>query len=127
MIHEETVEKLIEETSAMTAYTKSQPGMDQPDDLANRLTSMNAYLARSGEINATAKLLLKQQVAQIYDVIGPELSKMKATDAKRVVTTKTMRTEFLIDLSERLNSNLVHEGNNIRRQLQYISDQMNII
>ena len=124
LIHTETIEKLIEETLAMTAFMKEEVGMDAPDDLAGRLTKMNAYLARSGEIFAVAKLLLTEQVAQIYDVMEEDLGKLKATDAKRVVTTKTRRAAYLIDLSERLNHNLVHEGNNIRRQLQYIEDQI---
>lgn len=124
LIHTETIEKLIEETLAMTAFTKEEVGMDAPDDLAGRLTNMNAYLARSGEIFAVAKLLLTEQVAQIYDVMEEDLDKLKATDAKRIVTVKTRRAAYLIDLSERLNHNLVHEGNNIRRQLQYIEDQI---
>ncbi len=124
MIHDQTVEALVEETLSMTQYAKTPLTMDDPDGLAEALTTVNAFLARSGEIFATARLLLVEQVAQIYDVMAEELGKMKATDARRVVTTKTRRAAFLIDLSERLNHNLVHEGDNIRRQLQYLSDQM---
>lgn len=127
MMHEDIaglVETLIAETSDMTAFTKTPAAMDDPDGLAERLTTMNVFLARSGEIYATARLLLTEQTAQIYAVLGEELRAMKATEARRIVNEKTRRTDFLIDLSERLNHNLVHEGNNIRRQLQYLGDQM---
>ena len=127
MMHEDIagqVEAMIAETTNMTAFTKNPATMDDPDGLAERLTTMNVFLARSGEIYATAKLLLTEQTAQIYAVLGEELRAMKATEARRIVNEKTRRTDFLINLSERLNHNLVHEGNNIRRQLQYLGDQM---
>ncbi len=124
LIHAEKIEELIGETLSMTEFTKQPAPMDYPDGLAERLTTMNSYLARSGEIYATAKLLLTEQVAQIRDVMEEDLKRMKATEARRDIEYRTRRAGFLIDLSERLNHNLVHEGNNIRRQLQYISEQM---
>lgn len=127
LIHTELVEKMIAETAVMTEQTKNAPGMETPDAMADYLSKINAFLARSGEINATAKLLLQEQVRAVRDVREDDYKKMKATEAKSDIQYRTRRTEFLIDLSERLNHNLVHEGNNIRRQLQYLSDQMTTI
>lgn len=124
LIHSDNVEALIAETLSMTAVTKQPPTMDTPDALAEYLTSLTSYLARSGEIYATAKLLLQEQYQAIKDVMEEDYKKKKATEVKADMQYRTRRTDYLIDLSERLNHNLVHEGNNVRKQIQYITDQM---
>ena len=53
-----------------------------------------------------------------------EFSKMKSTEQRKTIAFKTRNTQYLIDMSERLNHNIVQESNNIRRQIQYWTDQM---
>lgn len=118
---------LIKETENMTAVTKAPPRMDNPDGMADYLSTITAFLARSGEINAQSKLLLQEEIMEIRQARKEEYEKMKATDVRQDIQYRTRRNDYLIDLSERLNQNLVHEGNNIRRQLQYLSDQMHTI
>lgn len=123
----ERVEILIRETESMTAVTKTPPRMDNPDGMADYLSTMTAYLARSGEIYAQSKLLLQEEIMEIRQARKEEYEKMKATDVRQDIQYRTRRNDYLIDLSEKLNHNLVHEGNNIRKQLQYLSDQMKIV
>ena len=124
MLYSDKIEALTSEILDITSFAKEEIPLNCPAALAERLTKISSYLARTGEIFATAKLILCEQEQNIRDVMADELSRLKPTEQKRTITYKTRHTQYLIDLAERLNHEMVNIGNNVRKQIQYNIDQM---
>lgn len=114
MIHE------IEEMQSFLETTAS----DNPKELIERLTDINAYLARSGKLLADAKAFQDEVTANVYVSHIEFLSHVPATVAIKFVAAQSVTANQLVTWLDRINRTLVHAGDNIRTQISFAKQDM---
>lgn len=116
MIFQDEVRRLLEETDGMLAFMWQSVSIDEPEVIARRLTDINVYLARSAYILSQAQYIKECQEEEILSTVDRAL---KATEIKRIISAATKETSLLLSRTELVNHDLVHQGNNLRKQLSY--------
>ena len=96
---------------------------NEPAVLLDRLTMLNVYLARSGELKANIQFLYDlQQDKEINTLSVTDLQPMKL---REVLKGKLALENYALNLADRLNATIVHQIDSIRSQLSYMKTELN--
>ena len=104
-----TLEEINKECERMQEFLEITAS-DDPDELVQRLTEINVYLARSSKLLADARLLQSERIRQeVEDNMGT-IRMLSATLAKKYVDALAF----------------VHVGDNIRTQISFAKEQLKL-
>lgn len=97
---------------------------DNPQELVQRLTDINVYMARSGKLLADAKLLQDNAMNEVYDRHVDFICRVPATIASKFTTSKLADVNYLVNGLDRINRTSVHQGDNIRTQISFAKQDL---
>lgn len=117
--------KLYEESLQMQSFLEVTTS-DNPQELVQRLTDINVFMARSGKLLADAKLMQDKTVANIYARRGDYVTRMPATIATKFISSQSGDVNYLVNLLDRINRTTVHQGDNIRTQISFAKQDMTL-
>lgn len=120
-----TLEEINKECERMQEFLEITAS-DDPDELVQRLTEINVYLARSSKLLADARLLQSERIRQeVEDNMGT-IRMLSATLAKKYVDALASEESRAVDWLDRLNRSFVHVGDNIRTQISFAKEQLKL-
>lgn len=115
--------KLYKECLEMQSFLEITTS-DNPQELVQRLTDINVFMARSGKLLADAKLMQDKTVANIYERRSDYVIRMPATIATKFISSQSDDTNYLVNFLDRINRSCVHQGDNIRTQISFAKQDM---
>ena len=98
-----------------------------PDVYVERLRLLNTFLARTGVLLAIAKYELASEIGKIYETEEEKIKSFTPTQTKEYIKGKTATASFYVDWCDRMNSNCVHQAENLRTLLSYEKAQMQFV
>lgn len=119
---------IIEEARKMQDYLDVTCSSDI-NEMIERISSLNAYMSRSGEMLAISKReLRKKKSSQINETI---ISIAKAAHLSASVQNALLESiceeeSFIVDWLERINRSCVHQCDNLRTLISYEKEQLRI-
>lgn len=99
---------------------------DDPNELIERLTMLNTYLARSGMLLAEAKFLQDEGTAAVFAEHAKAILKMPATVATKFIASQCKDENYLVNWLERINRACVHQSDNLRTQVSFTKEQLKL-
>ena len=115
------MQNLLEEAEKMQNYLEIECS-DNIAEIIERIKTLSAYLARSGNMLAEAKRIYKRKVTSeiantIIDIAKENFLSAKAQNA--LVDAIAEDEAFLVDKLDRINSSCVHQIDALRSILSY--------
>ena len=117
--------EIIEELQTMQDYLEITPS-DNPEELIERLTTINTYMARSSFLIAELKYLKDHAVAQAFFTHKEKISEMPASLANKFIDSICYEANKLYTWIDRINRTCVHQGENLRTQISFIKEQLKL-
>ena len=114
----------IEELKKIQEFLESEPVTDDPAELIDRLTKMNAYMARSGFLMAEAQADRDAAIAGVFAEHQKAILQMPATVSQKFISAMCKDENFYATWTERINRLCVHESDNLRTQVSYAKENM---
>lgn len=99
---------------------------DDAHELTERLTTLNAYMARSGQMLAQAKNRQDRAVAQAYAKNDHTIAGMSPSIARKFIDAQCANENYLVNWLDRINRTCVHQGENIRTQISFAKEQLSL-
>ncbi len=102
---------------------------NNPEEIQERISILNVYMARSGEMLAQAKKLYNQKVSsQIAETIIKIAKEqyLSATAQNALVKSIAEEEQFLVDWIERINRSCTHQVDALRSLLSYEKEQLRL-
>ena len=99
---------------------------DDANELVERLTYINVYMARSAKLLADAKLMQDKATVRVFAEHGKAIVKMPATIAAKFIGAMCEQENYLVNWLDRINRALVHQGDNIRTQVSFNKEQLKL-
>lgn len=99
---------------------------DNPQELVQRLTDINVYMARSGKLLADAKAIQDEMTAEIYKEHDVFISRVPATIATKFISSQSVTINQIVNWLDRINRTLVHASDNIRTQISFAKQDMSL-
>lgn len=121
----ESLETLEREASAIQEFLET-PYCDDPHSMSGRLTELNIYMARSGAMLAEAVRLQDEATGRVYAEYRAQIGKMPATIATRFIQSQCVRENHLVKWLERINASCKHQSDNLRTQISFAKEQLNL-
>lgn len=122
---EEKYNQLIKMAQAIQEFLE-QDVSDNPNDLVDRLGTINTFLATSGKALADAKLLQDSKVKELYKNHMNLITGLSATVATKFINAMTDKENYLVNWLDRINRTLVHSGDNIRTQVSFAKEELRL-
>lgn len=122
---EEKYNQLIKMAQAIQEFLE-QDVSDNPNDLVDRLSTINTFLATSGKALADAKLLQDSKVKKLYDDYFNQILGFSPTVATKFINAMTDNENYLVNWLDRINRTLVHSGDNIRTQVSFAKEELRL-
>lgn len=119
-------EEIDKELHEIQQFLEDDQLADDPGLLVERLTMLNAYLARTGFLLAEAKADLDNAVAAAFAEYSRLIVKMPATVARTFIGSQCETENYYVNWIERINRACVHQGDNIRTQVSYAKENMKL-
>lgn len=113
------------ECLAMQRFLEETPAND-PNVLSDRLTNVNIYLARSGQLLAQVKQIQDECTNDIFVAEKDDILKMSATLAKQYISSFLSDVNYYVNWLDRLNRAFVHSGDNIRTQMSFLKEELRL-
>ncbi|MBO4550034.1 MAG: hypothetical protein J5733_04830 [Bacteroidaceae bacterium] len=107
----------------MQRFCEETPEND-PNVLSDRLTKVNIYLARSGQLLAMVKQIQDECTNEIFLAEKSDILKMSATLAKQYISSYLSDVNYYVNWLDRLNRTFVHCGDNIRTQMSFLKEEL---
>ena len=120
----EELDSINDEVQKMEDFLSDENVTDDPNALVYRLTTLNAYMARSGALLAIAKYEQDKQIAEVFIREAKLVTKMPATVATKYVSSMCFEENLLVNRLDRINRDCVHHSDNIRTQISFAKQQM---
>ena len=120
-----TIEAIEEEARGIQKYLEEKAS-DDPTELLERLSTINAHMARSGYMLAQCQRLKDEASEILYTRDIKLIAKMPATVANRYVEAMTAREGSTLKWLDRINRTCVHQSDNIRTQVSFLKQQMEL-
>lgn len=117
---------LLEEANAIQSYLEIECS-GNPEEIINRINAISVYMARSGEMLAQAKRLLKiKQRGDIQDIIMTIAKEgfLCASLQKVLLDSYCEDEAFLVDLLDRINATCKHQIDALRSLLSYEKESL---
>lgn len=113
----------LEDIQEMQAFLEITPS-DNPQELVQRLSDINVFMARSGKLLADAKAIQDTITAKVYEEHGAFITRVPATIATKFISSQTATINHIVNWLDRINRTLVHAGDNIRTQISFAKQDM---
>lgn len=121
------IDDLLNEAQEIQDFLESVPDNNEdPNELANRLSYLNNYMARSGKMLADAKQMQDLAIAAVYAEHSKAILKMPATVAMKFISSQTVDENYLVNWLDRINRACTHQSDNIRTQISFAKEQMSL-
>lgn len=125
MNKDEIIDALLSEAETIQAFLEKEY-KDNTQEMTERMTHLNAYMARSGKMLADAKLVQDRATNSAYAEHSKTIFKMPATVANKFVGSVTSQENYLVNWLERINRSCVHQADNMRTQISLAREQMTL-
>lgn len=102
---------------------------ENPEELIERIKTLNVYMARSGRMLADAKQRLREKKASEISKTILEIAKQNFLSAKAqnaLVDSIAQEENFLVDWAERINKACTHQVDALRSLLSYEKEQLRL-
>lgn len=99
---------------------------NDPNELYERISTLNVYLARSGKLLAEVKLVQDQATNYYFQECASQLSVLSASMQKRYIESKTADINYYVNWLDRINRGIVHSGDNIRTQMSFLKEELRL-
>ena len=102
---------------------------ENPEELIERIKTLNVYMARSGRMLAEAKQRLREKKASEISKTILEIAKQNLISAKAqnaLVDSIAQEENFLVDWAERINKACTHQVDALRSLLSYEKEQLRL-
>lgn len=114
-----------EELESIQSFLEQDPG-DNPNVLVERLSYLNAYMARTGFLLAEAKSDLDEATSLVFSEFSEFILKMPATVSTKFISSRCKEENFYVSWIERINRSCVHQSDNIRTQVSFAKEQLSL-
>lgn len=114
---------LLKECSGIQSYLEISVS-DDPAELAERLSMLCVYMARTGQMLADAKYVQDTQRSGLFAEHSKTIVKMPATIAARFIDSLTGEVNYLVTWTDRLNRTCVHQSDALRTLLSFSKEQL---
>lgn len=102
---------------------------NDPAEIQERITTIMVYLARTGELLATAKRELRRKKSSEISNTIIEIAKQQCLSRNvqnSLLESIAEEESFIVDRIDRLNSTCVHQVDGLRSLLSYAKEEMRI-
>lgn len=113
------------ECMSMQKFLEVETSND-PNELYERISQLNVYLARSGKLLAEVKLVLDNATNYYFTQCQNELTVLSASMQKRYIESKTADINYYVNWLDRINRGIVHSGDNIRTQMSFLKEELRL-
>jgi len=100
---------------------------NSPEEIEERISTLNVYMARSGQMLADAKKLLRskktEQISQTIIKIAKE-SCLSATVQNALLDSICENESYLVDWTERVNRSCTHQIDSLRSLLSFEKEEL---
>lgn len=121
-----TYDKLLKETKEIQDYLEITCS-DNPEEVIERIKTINVYQARTGYMLAEAKKLYRRMRSSEISRIVIDIAKqgfLSASAQKALVESIAEDEAYLVDWIDRLNAACSHQQDALRSILSYTKEQM---
>ena len=116
--------EIAEELVRIQAFLEEEPRDDVPEILIERLTKLNALMARTGFLWAEAKADQDAAIAAVFAENSKAILQMPATVSQKFIAALCKDENYYVSLTERINRTCVHQSDNLRTQVSYAKENM---
>ncbi len=96
------------------------------NELVDRLTDLNVYLARSGFLLAEAKRMQEAHIVYVHTMDGAYIKTLSASVAQKFINAKVYEENYLVNWLDRINRTCVHQGDNLRTQISFSKEELKL-
>lgn len=96
------------------------------NDMMDRLSKLNVYMARSGEMLAVAVQLQDQAVNATYSLHEDTIKNMPASIADKFIKSHCAEQNALVKWIDRINATCKHQSDNLRTQISFAKEQLSL-
>jgi hypothetical protein len=122
------IDKMKEELEKIQEFLEIDVS-ENPEELIERIKTLNVYMARSGRMLAEAKQKLREKKASEISKTILEIAKQNFLSAKAqnaLVDSIAQEENFLVDWAERINKACTHQVDALRSLLSYEKEQLRL-
>ena len=122
------IDELTKEAEQIQSFCEITIG-DNPQEIAERITDLGVYIARTGKMLADAKYHLNQKKKdETVELITKLISKDKlsAKVQNALIESICKDEQYLVDWIERLNRSCTHQNEAMRSLLSYEKENLRI-
>lgn len=94
--------------------------------LLDRLSTLNVYMARSGEMLAEAVFLQEEAINRAFEENKDRIDCMAATVANKYLTSCCRHENRLVKWLDRINATCKHQSDNLRTQISFVKEQVRL-
>ena len=99
---------------------------DEVNELIERLSMLNSYMARTGYLLAVATADRDRAMAGVFAEHQKSILKMPATVSQKFINCLCDTENYYVTWIERLNRACVHQGDNIRTQISFAKENLSL-
>lgn len=119
------MEKILTEIQDIQAFLEITAS-EKPEELLQRLSDLNVYLARSGKLLADMIETQDKATALVFDEKKAYIAGLSTTLAKKYVESQTAEINGLVKWLDRINSACSHQSANIRTQISFAKENLRL-
>ncbi|OGU55440.1 MAG: hypothetical protein A2V66_16845 [Ignavibacteria bacterium RBG_13_36_8] len=121
-------EQVAEELEEIYQYLVGEYDKNDGNELANRITKLNIYLARSTALLSWAQFYYDKAQGEEAENLANEYAetkkKLSPTVFKQLINGRTINEMKLWKFCERVNRTITHQHEGVRSQLSYLKAQL---
>lgn len=118
-----SIQQLHEEANGIQEYMKQTADLNDPTSLTIRLSNLDSYMARLGEMLITAKALRGTAKTSFVNE-REDLNKMTATVSNRIIDAHMQDYNILYDRLDNMYETIRTLTRDLVTQISYIKEQM---
>lgn len=118
-----SIQQLHEEANGIQEYMKQTADLNDPTSLTIRLSNLDSYMARLGEMLITAKALRSTAKTSFVNE-REDLNKMTATVSNRIIDAHMQDYNILYDRLDNMYETIRTLTRDLVTQISYIKEQM---
>lgn len=118
-----SIEDIINECEEMQKFLE-EPVSEEPDDLAGRLSLLNVYMARSGNLLAIAKNIQETDRRDAFEKKGSVIADLSPSIASKFIECQTSEANHLVNWLDRINRSCVHQSDNLRTIFSFVKENL---
>ena len=118
------LEKLTDELNGIYQYCTTRYSSNDGNELVERITDLNIYLARSAAMLSWAQYYYDKAQGEEAEKLVKEQAdndiKISPTVFKQLISGRTTNETKILKFTERLNRTITHQIDGVRSQLSYL-------